>query len=169
VQQESELNALMDRLVDGDRSAFEPLYRALHPRAVRFATMRLGSAAAEDVAQSALQRVFARAAEFERGRPVLPWFYAITANEIRAAARQARPVEALGDEAIAADDPEVELGAREALQALERAISALDEDSAEAIRAVLDRGPRPDVSPATFRKRVSRAYARLRAVLGSFA
>jgi RNA polymerase sigma-70 factor (ECF subfamily) len=161
---EAELDALMDRLSDGDRSAFDPIYAALRPRAVRFARARLGEAHAEDAAQSTLLRVFSRASEFERGRPVLPWFYAIAANEIRAIARR-RAVAEVDHEREAPRDPESELCDRELRRAVECAIADLDEDSAAAILAVLERGPRPEAAPATFRKRVSRAYARLRTIL----
>ncbi|HEY2369199.1 MAG TPA: RNA polymerase sigma factor [Polyangiaceae bacterium] len=161
---EAELDALMDRLSDGDRSAFQPLYEALRPRAVRFARSRLDEAQTEDAAQATLLRVFSRAAEFERGRPVLPWFYAIAANEIRALARKKSL--AIEDDRIPTMDPEAELCAREIARALERAIADLDDDSAQAILAVLERGPRPCAPSATFRKRVSRAYARLRIILG---
>jgi RNA polymerase sigma-70 factor (ECF subfamily) len=160
---EADLDALMDRLSDGDRSAFEPLYEALRPRAARFARSRLGDANAEDAAQGTLLRVFSRASEFQRGRPVLPWFYAIAANEIRAIARK-KTIAIEDDRTVV--DPERELCERELARAVERAIADLDDDSAEAILAVLERGPRPDAPPATFRKRVSRAYARLRIILG---
>ena len=160
---EAELDALMDRLSDGDRGAFQPLYEALRPRALRFARRRLDEASAEDAAQATLLRVFSRASEFEAGRPVLPWFYAIAANEIRALARKKAIIE---DDRAPMTDPEAELCDREIARALERAIADLDDDSAQAILAVLERGPRPDAAPATFRKRVSRAYARLRIILG---
>ena len=162
---EAELDALMDRLSDGDRGAFEPLYEALRPRALRFARSRLDDAHAEDAAQATLLRVFARASEFERGRPVLPWFYAIAANEIRAIGRK-KPIPLEHGDRDPVVDPEAELGDREIARALERAIADLDEESAQAILAVLERVPRPDAAPATFRKRVSRAYARLRILLG---
>ena len=154
----------MDRLSDGDRGAFQPLYEALRPRAVRFARRSLDECHAEDAAQATLLRVFSRASEFEAGRPVLPWFYAIAANEIRSIAR--KKAVAIEDERPPVMDPEAELCEREITRALERAIADLDEDSAQAILAVLERGPRPDAPPATFRKRVSRAYARLRIILG---
>jgi len=163
---EAELDALMDRLADGDRTAFAPLYTALHPRAVRLARFRLG-AHAEDAAQSALLRVFSRAGEFQRGRPVLPWFYAIASNEIRAIERRnSSTVQSLPTEPAPAPDPELELCEREMRRAVDRAIDDLDDDAAQAILVVLERVPAPDVKPATFRKRVSRAYARLRMLLG---
>jgi len=160
----------MARLARGERAAFDPLYRALRPRALRLAQARLGADGSVDVAQSALLKVFARASEFTPGRPCLPWFYAIVANEIRAARRawgrlvhEERALAARPDEA---DDAELQLLARELERSLELAIDALDEEAARAIRAALGRAPAPAVSAVTFRKRVSRAYAKLRLALG---
>jgi RNA polymerase sigma-70 factor (ECF subfamily) len=160
----------MERLARGDRSAFDPLYEALQPRASRLARTRLGAGAAADVAQSALLRVFSRASEFEAGKPCLPWFYAIVANEIRSAQRgQARyvldplPGEGLIDEA---KDAESELLTRELDRSLKFAIDSLDSDAANALRSMLGLAPMPDLPPATFRKRVSRAYAKLRLRFG---
>jgi RNA polymerase sigma factor (sigma-70 family) len=166
---EAELDALMTRLASGDRSAFAPLYEALRPRAIRLVTMRFGPAHAADVAQAALLAVFARASEFRPGKPCLPWFYAIVANELRAARRRdARLVVAdLAEDALVDDrDAEGELIARELERAMELAVDSLDADSANAIRALLGRAPLPDVPPAAFRKRVSRAYTKLRLLLG---
>jgi RNA polymerase sigma-70 factor (ECF subfamily) len=171
VLRESELDALMARLVDGDRRAFEPLFRALLPRALRAAERSVGAHLAEDVAQAALLRVFARAAEFEPGRPLLPWFYAIVANEARnvrrRSAAEGKLVESLGampvDPVYTAEEAALDEELRRAVQ---RAVDQLDEPSVEAIHAVFGEGPRPALEPATFRKRLSRAYARLRLLLG---
>jgi RNA polymerase sigma-70 factor, ECF subfamily len=164
---EAELDALMARLAEGDRSAFDALFRALHPRALRLARARLDAANADDVAQSALIKVFARASEFTPGRPVLPWFYAVLSNELRSQLRkQKRTV--LTSECVEADeqDLEAELLQRELARALELAIAELDRDAAQAIYAILERGERPQIDPVAFRKRVSRAYARLRLYFG---
>jgi RNA polymerase sigma-70 factor, ECF subfamily len=167
---EADLDALMGRLAGGDRSAFDPLYRALRPRAVRLVRLRLGETGAADVAQAALLNVFSRASEFTPGRACLPWFYAIVANEIRASHR--RDARFLLDEGAASlrlvdhEDAETQLVAREVERALEVAIDCLDDEAARAIGTVLGRGPAPNVPPATFRKRVSRAYAKLRILLG---
>ena len=158
----------MAALASGDRAAFEPLFRALHPRALRFARCRLSPSLAEDAAQSALLKVFARASEFSPGRPVLPWFYAVCTNEIRGEARRQKTSRSLDqDEALdlASDEvtPEDACLRAELESALAVAIEALDADSAEAIHAALGRGARPVLPEATFRKRLSRADARLRA------
>jgi RNA polymerase sigma-70 factor (ECF subfamily) len=167
---EAELDALMARLADGERAAFEPLFRALHPRAFRLARARTGDEArAADVAQGALVALFARASEYDPGRAVLPWFYGIVSNELRSMrrkdARHAQDERALG-ELIAEGDPELELIVRELRAALETAVAALDAKSAESIAALLGAGDRPRVAAPVFRKRVSRAYARLRVLLG---
>lgn len=166
---EAELDAWMNRLAGGDRTAFDPLYAALRPRAHALAARRLTRPLADDVAQSALLRVFARASEFTPGRPCLPWFYAIVANEIRSAhRREARSttMEISPDTIADAEDAEAQMIEREAERALELAVESLDADSAGAIAAVLGRSPPPDIAPATLRKRVSRAYAKLRLLLG---
>lgn len=166
---EADLDAWMSRIASGDRSAFEPLYAALRVRARRFALMRVGEQAADDVTQSALLKVFARAREFTPGKPCLPWFYAIMVNEIRAAQRKdARLVATdLADDAIvSSDDAESQMIERELARALELAVDSLDDEAAAAIAAVLGRAPLPACAAATFRKRVSRAYAKLRLILG---
>ena len=167
---ERDLDALMARLSCGDRLAFDPLYEALRPRAVRLARARLDEGGAADVAQAALLNVFARASEFTAGRPCLPWFYAIVANEIQARRRRDGPLaggERPPDEQPAEEhDPEVQFMERELERAMEVAVDALDVQSANAVRAMLGREPTPDVAAATFRKRLSRAYARLRVLLG---
>ena len=172
---EAELDALMARLVDGDRAAFDPLFRALYPRALRLAGRRLGgvdASGADEVAQRTLMKVFSNAGAFASGRPVVPWFYALLANELRAFERALRrdarrsldapPLETIEDSVL---DVETALLDRELARALELAIDALDAPAAQAIHALLGRGPAPAVEPAAFRKRVSRAYARLRLLL----
>jgi RNA polymerase sigma factor (sigma-70 family) len=167
---EAELDALMARLAEGDRSAFDALFRALHPRALRLARARLDTASAGDVAQDALLKVFARASDFTPGRAVLPWFYAVVANEVRSHRRRHQRSVAAAPETFAElrapVDLEAELLQRELARALELAVEQLDGDAAEAIHAVLERGERPRIEPLAFRKRVSRAYARLRLFLG---
>ena len=167
---EAELDPLMGRLARGDRAAFDALYVALRPRALRLAEARLGQAQAADVAQSALLKVFARASDFLPGRPCLPWFYAIVANEIRAAKRRtARLVSDDGASEDLVDDgenAEHQLVAKELERALELAVDSLDDDGANAIRAMLGRAPIPNINAVTLRKLVSRAYAKLRLLLG---
>jgi RNA polymerase sigma-70 factor (ECF subfamily) len=165
---ERELDELMDRLAGGDRQAFEPIFRALWPRALAAANRRLETQGAADAAQCTMMKLFSHASEFERGSPVLPWFYAIAGNEIRAALRRIKP-QAGVDAALhitAGEDPQQLAIDRELRRALARALESLDAESAEAIAAVLGDQERPAIESAAFRKRVSRAYAKLRILLG---
>ncbi len=174
---EASLDVLMARLADGDRSAFEPLFREFHPRALRLARVKLAGADAEDAAQSALEKVFARAGEFTAGRAALPWFYAVVANEVRGLQRKAHAnagrdggEDAMAREA-AADDTERALLDAELEAALRDAIQRLDAPSREAIARLLGEAESGEAAGArgvAERKRVSRAYARLRAMLERF-
>jgi DNA-directed RNA polymerase specialized sigma24 family protein len=163
----------MSRLARGDRTAFDGLYLALRERALRVARFQVGHAEAQDVAQRVLERVFAHASDFTPGRPCLPWFYAIVGNELRADRRRSArfvldDAPALGLAAPDADtNTEAKLLERELERALEAAVAELDTDSADAIAGLLGRAKPPDLKPATLRKRLSRAYAKLRLLLGT--
>jgi RNA polymerase sigma-70 factor (ECF subfamily) len=163
---ERDLDSLMSRLADGDRAAFDPLFRALWPRALAAAKRRLEASAASDAAQTTMMKLFARAPEFRRGSPLLPWFYAIVANEVRAVSRRDRGHDEADESLRADDDPEGLAIVRELRSALAQAVESLDAPSAEAIAALLGEGERPAIDDAAFRKRVSRAYAKLRVLLG---
>lgn len=158
----------------GDRDVFDDLFRALYPRAFVVARRELREPEAHDAAQTSLMKIFARAEEFEPGRAALPWFYAMLGNELRTAVRRNRRetvryatldrVDVLAAEKTStAEELFVE---RELSRALEDAIAHLDDASAEAIAALLGRAPLPGISDAALRKRISRAYVRLRVLLG---
>lgn len=160
----------MDRLAGGDRDAFEPLYRELRPRAVRLSRRSVIPAEVPDLAQTILLKVFARASDFRTGWSVLPWFYAIAANEIRTATRRLARARRIATESVDQDEHGVALAEEqliqlELLRALEAAITELDSNGAEAIGAMLGRTEPPRIEHPAFRKRVSRAYARLRHLL----
>ena len=154
----------MCRLADGDREAFEPVFAALWPVLRAFAARALGvPAEAEDAAQSALVKVFSRAAEFDPQREALPWALGIAAYECRTMrkARARRREELMGapPEPFDARTPEeaaIEHDLQAAAGDVLGGLSALD---AETLLAAA-RGQR-DPS-ATFRKRLERALARFR-------
>jgi len=156
----------LERMADGDRDAFHPVFVRLWPLLRGFAARCLPREDAEDAAQEALLRVFARAAEFDRQRDALSWVLGIAAYEIRSARkrrqrRREERTDALTDRPDLSRSPEAAAAASEAERALAAALATLSADDTETLLAYA-RGERPDLPAPTFRKRVERALARLR-------
>jgi RNA polymerase sigma factor (sigma-70 family) len=171
--QPSNLEALVARLADGDRTAFDPLYEALWPLVRRLADrMLLGSPEAEDAAQEAMTKLFSQVSRFEHGRSVTSWVLAITAYECKTLRqRQRRRREMEGVDPVESSDagalsPEAATIARDLEAAALEALGSLGPVDKETIRALM-LGARPDIPPATFRKRLERALDRLRKVWSS--
>lgn len=161
----------MVRLADGDRDAFDPLYEALWPLLFRFARRALaGSPDAEDAAQGALMKVFARACEFDPERDALSWALGIVAYECKTFRKKAQrrredaaDPEAWASRPAAGPTPEDALIAGDLEAAAEEILGTLRPEDAETLRLVAA-GERPEgVAAPTFRKRVERALSRLRA------
>jgi RNA polymerase sigma factor (sigma-70 family) len=166
-EQTSDLEALVVRLADGDRAAFDPLYEALWPVVRRLADrLLLGSPEAEDAAQEAMTKLFAQVASFESGRSVTAWVLAITAYECKTLRqKQRRRRETDGTRVESSDDdrrsPEATVIARDLEAAALEVLGSLGPTDQETIRALVV-GGRPDIPQATFRKRLERALNRLR-------
>jgi len=106
----SPLALLMARVVSGDAAAFEALVRALQGPGLRLADRTLNDrAAAEDVVQQALTRVWSLAAQFDPTRgSVEGWFRKIVVNlclDRRRAIRPVVPIDAVAEIASDAPDP----------------------------------------------------------------
>ena len=180
---DSDLQRLMERLADGDRGAFHPVFEYLWPILRRFAAKHMPRHEAEDAAQEGLLKIFHRAADFDPSRSALAWALGITYHEVRTARRrrQRRREEALappgtapGPAAAPSDaaaptradvfeSPEEAAMRSEAEAILREALGALRPEDAETLR-LYARGERATIAAATFRKRVERALGRLRAV-----
>jgi hypothetical protein len=79
----------MAALADGERRAFDPVYRTLWPVLVRFvAVMSTDRMIAEDIAQQALLRILGRASTFDRTKDALTWSMTIAVNEYRSYRRK---------------------------------------------------------------------------------
>ncbi len=162
---DEELNALMARLADGDRSVFTLVFRRLWPPTLRLCHSLLRHEAdASDAAQLAMQKVLERASDYDPRRPALPWALAIAAWECRTIRRrQGRrrevPAEAAGD--IAGADTEDELVDRALTRAAITALGELSDADRDTLLATFwDEAA--STSGATLRKRRERALARLR-------
>jgi len=159
----AELRRLMVRLADGDRAAFRPAFALLWPRLRAFAARCVAAADAEDVAQAALLRVFSRASEYDAERDALAWALGIAAWECRTLrrTRQRRREDHVAppDPPDPGENPEEMVIARDLSAAAEAVLGTLRPIDIETIRAAA--GSRK-LRGATFRKRLSRALARLR-------
>lgn len=159
------------RLADGDREAFHPVFVALLPLLRRFASHGLPEADADDAAQEALVKVYRRVAEFDRSRDALSWILGIAAYEIKTARRRRqrrREVNEAPSEGAAREDPvatpEAQAIRRDLDAAIEATLAGMSPTDSTTLWAFA-RGEHPaDLPPATFRKRVERGLARLRAL-----
>lgn len=160
------LEALMTQLIEGERQAFDPLFSALWPPALRYAQHLLGdAAAAEDVAQRALMRMFEEAPGYRRGTSVLAWVLSLTFWEARTERKRRSR-----SKSVPWDDTEVHDAAPDADERMMDAearheLARLIEDLAPEDRALLglaDAHLLALISPSAVRKRRQRLIARLR-------
>src|SRR6266852_3051919 len=92
----SQLNRSMAELADGERRAFDPVYRTLWPLLVRFVAVISGDRMiAEDMAQQAMLKILARVSTFDRSKDAVAWSMTIAINEYRSYRRKLgnRPVD----------------------------------------------------------------------------
>jgi RNA polymerase sigma-70 factor (ECF subfamily) len=161
-----QLTALMARLADGDRSAFDTVYADLWPIVSAFCARALPAADAEDAAQQALLKVFDQAATFERERDALTWSLSIAAWEIRTIRkRQARSKTSTLEEhplPSIVDDPEELTAERQIVEAARQVLGQLSELDQQTLLATFNEESTGAVASATFRKRRERALLRLR-------
>jgi len=164
-REDAELDGLMARLADGDRSAFDGVFERLHGPLNRLCLGYLGNEAdAADAAQEALQKVLERATDYDPSRRALPWALALAGWECRTVAkrRQRRnevPEAEAGTRPGA--DGEAEFVQRTLVEAALAVMGTLSAQDRETLTATFweEAGPVPG---ATFRKRRERALTRLR-------
>src|SRR5258708_27096511 len=128
----TQLSRSMAELADGDRRAFDPVYRTLWPLLVRFVTVISGDRMmAEDMAQQAMLKILARVSTFDRSKDAAAWSMTIAVNEYRSYRRK--------------------LGNRAAVQGAWALEEPTDDDTPEAIaiRNNLSDGARPGMGQMT--------------------
>lgn len=162
------LNALVNRLVAGDRTASRELFDLLWPVLRSFCSWALsGSPQSEDVAQRSLIRVFEQASLFDPKRDALAWALEIAVWECRTErrrhqrAREGAWSEKLEEELVQPASAEAEMEQRQVREAIDETLAALPERDRETLQAFLT-GAAQSVAPATWRKRKERALARFR-------
>lgn len=164
--QEKRLDELMERVAEGDRSAFPSVFEGLWPPTLHLCRSMLGNDAdAADAAQQALEKIFVRAADYEPGRPALPWALAIASWECRTILRRRyRRREVSGDfsqepaSTAPADEAHVQ---RQLVEAALQTLGTLSEQDRETLIATYWEEA-ASATGATFRKRRERALGRLR-------
>ena len=166
-----ELDQAMARLGDGDRSAFDDVFRTLWPRVLAFCThvlsIRAGHAEAEDVVQRALLKVFERASQYDPSKPAVAWALAIAGWECRTALqakrrRKEEPDEILLQQADARTLPEECSVHMDLLSSLQVAMADLSSSDQATLAAAFEQQSDEAASGASFRKRKQRAIERLR-------
>lgn len=155
----------MTAAAEGDRAVLDPLFQALWPIVTGYATRFLGgdATAAEDVAQDALAKLFAQLDRYD-SRDALTWTLAIATWECRSARRKVQRRGETNDLPERVIDGVALVENRELSRAALTALDSLAPRDREIIAAVLDDDDelRATIAPATFRKRLERALARLR-------
>ena len=165
-QDDTDLDLLMARLADGDRSAFSLVFTLLWPPTLRLCQHLLKNEAdASDAAQEAMQKVLERAGDYDASRPAKPWALAIAAWECRTIQRRRfRRREVLDDrEHDRPGNDEEEVFVNHDLA--EAALAAMGELSETDRQTLLATFANEAPVGATFRKRRERALSRLRATL----
>lgn len=156
----------MSAAADGDRAAIDPLFAALWPIGVRFAARFVGDLAlAEDCAQEAFVQLFGQLSRYDRDRDALAWALTHVAWQARTVRRRRERRK----EVTESTEHEVLDGARlleqrELVRAALATLETLAPRDVEVIAAAItdDDELRRAIAPATFRKRLERAFARLR-------
>lgn len=148
----------MAALADGDRAAFESVYRALHPLVSRFCARALGDQECPDATQEVLLRLFSQATSYRPGTPVEAWAITLARFECRTRLQRRRRSreDLVAVNPVARDETERRMMHAAALETL----AHLNESDRNAILLALgEQTP----SGAKHRKRKQRAFERLRA------
>jgi len=161
-----DIDALMARLAEGDRSAFTLVFSRLWPPTLRLCQSLLKNEAdASDAAQEAMQKILERAGDYDSSRRAMPWALALAGWECRTLQRKrSRRREVLDDREHqrTGGDEEEAFVKRELAEAALAAMGELSEADQETLLATFaEEAP----AGATFRKRRERALTRLRNTL----
>jgi RNA polymerase sigma-70 factor, ECF subfamily len=161
----AELDRLIARLSEGDRSAFTAAFRLLWPPVLRLCQgMVQNTADAEDAAQQAMEKIFSRHGDYDPRRPAMPWALAIASWECRTIRqrrlRRREAPEPAERELVTGDAQEAHVEHELVAHAINALGTLSDVDRKALIATFWEEGA--GVSGATLRKRRERALVRLR-------
>jgi RNA polymerase sigma-70 factor (ECF subfamily) len=164
------LNRSMAALADGDRSAFDTVYRILWPVLARFVTaMSTDRMISEDIAQQAMLKILTRVATFDPSMDAVAWSMGIAVNEYRSyfrklSNRASDERERSQAEPIDANTPEAITIRTDLSNAARAVLNELRPQDRQVIVAALYDAHRPPLAAGTFRKRLQRALAASRLI-----
>ncbi len=176
-------DGLLQKAIAGDRAALEELLAGEQDRVYRFGLRLCGDPdAADEVLQETLLAAARGLPDFRQASSLSTWLYTIARSfcikrrrKSKFAPAHVEPLEAARDVGSAAPDPEAALEAREAEQAVARAVAELPPDQREVLVLRDVEGlTAPEVaevtgaSVAAVKSRLHRARAALRARLVPF-
>lgn len=170
LRQRAELNEMMIRLADGDRSVFDSVYTLLFPVVQSFAMKYFGNFAdADDIAQQTLVKIFGQAQNYDRSSDVLAWVLTIASFECRTLRQKYRrkresyfSAETLDQVSSESLDPEGSALNQALKENLLKVFNEMRVEDQETILVSITDRQRPEVPAATFRKRLQRALATLK-------
>lgn len=159
-----QLDRWMALAADGDRAAVDPLFHALWPVVLDYARRLAGDALAEDCAQEALVQLFSQLERYDRSRDALTWALTLATWQCRTAKKRVQRRGECTDEVVLAVDGRGLAEHRELARTALATLATLAPRDIEVIVASItdDDALRCALEPATFRKRLERALARLR-------
>ena len=166
----SQLNRSMAELADGERRAFDPVYRTLWPVLVRFVAVISGDRMiAEDMAQQAMLKILASVSTFDHSGDAVAWSMTIDINEYRSYRRKrGNRATTQGEWTLAEptdDDAPEAIAIRDNLRDAARAVMGqLRPQDLEVVVAAMYEGQRPPLAATAFRKRLQRALANSRVI-----
>jgi RNA polymerase sigma-70 factor (ECF subfamily) len=164
------LNRSMAALADGDRSAFDAVYRTLWPVLTRFVSaMSADPMIAEDIAQQSMLKILTRVATFDPSMDAVTWSMAIAVNEYRTYRRKLShratdQCEGSAAEPIDANTPEAIAIRTDLSNAARAVLNELRPQELEVVVAAMYEAHRPPLAATRFRKRLQRALAASRLI-----
>lgn len=164
----SQLNRSMAALADGDRRAFDLVYRTLWPVLTELiAVISADRMIAEDIAQQAMLKILARVSTFDPCKDALAWGMTIAVNEYRSYRRKLghhTTAKVAGDLPIDHDTPEAIAIRNNLVDAARTVLGKLRPQELEVVVAAMYEAERPPLTAAAFRKRLQRVLAHTRLI-----
>jgi RNA polymerase sigma-70 factor (ECF subfamily) len=125
---------LVQRCLEGDQAAYEPIVRRYQRVLFNVALRMLGDyAAADDATQNAFISAYRKLASFDPNRRFFSWIYRILVNECLNDRRSRRPFEPIWADAAMVGSPADDLETSERRRAVQTAIRDLPPDYREVV------------------------------------